>query len=83
MSGFLPADPPPAWRLPASPDDETRTSRVIAAGLRAEAAQCLAGIAERNNQRAALAVEIEVLEQSRWSCIRQAARIEREIRGVG
>jgi hypothetical protein len=54
--------------LPASPTDEDQTSRVIAAGLRADA--------ER------LRIEIQALTSARWLAITHAAAIERELRGI-
>jgi hypothetical protein len=54
--------------LPASPVDEDASSRVIAAGLRADA--------ER------LRLEIAALTSARWLAITHAAAIERELRGI-
>ena len=64
------------WGLPVSPDEDDATARVIAKSLRAEAERFRVAEQERLAEARALGV-------ARMSCIRQAAKIERTIRGIG
>ncbi len=70
------------WQLPATWLDEASREAAHARNLRREADQISKRYWAARADHSLTPAECDALECSRWSCLQEAARIERALRGL-